>query len=143
MRLLEWPGVHHRWFILALAVWLCVSCTTDDLRGNYSEDRFLTVIALPLAGTTATRPADITCSGSLSLQSHTGDDISGTCVRLGCSGLLKATLDARGTFTGVVMPDGTASLSFTPEPLPVPDAVATKQGRKRTDLRLFIRELYR
>jgi hypothetical protein len=119
---------HDRWTVVVLAACLCMSCTTDDLGGEYSGDRFLTVIALPVPGTTATRPPDITCAGSLTVQSHTGDDISGTYVRLGCSGLLNPTLDARGTFTGVALADGTASLSFNPAPLPVPDAVTSSGG---------------
>lgn len=84
-----------------------------ELQGSYSASAFLTVLN---HRSTAGGVVETSCAGSLSIDSQVGEAIRGSFDRRGCTGFVQAA-DVHGTFYGSVLPDGTASLTFTEQPL--------------------------
>ena len=100
----------------------------DDRVGAYSGPAFLTVTAVPVAGTSATAGVNAVCAGTLRVESQDAGALRGTFERLRCSGLTNPAGDVRGTLSGAVLADGTATLTFSRAPLASSEAVTTSGG---------------
>ena len=109
-------------FVLFLA---CDGCHRGrEFEGSYSRMAFLTVVGR--WGPNGAGVAPTSCAGSMQINNETGEVIRGTFERRECAGLPRAA-DVHGTFSGIVLTDGTASVYFSEPPLS-PDEVFRSAG---------------
>jgi hypothetical protein len=98
------------------------------LEGDYFSPRLLTVTASPVPGTGARAVTPITCWGTIEIERQADDRVSGRFIRGPCVGLLNPTSDVRGTVSGRVTANGTATLVLSPAPLATSEAITTSGG---------------
>ncbi len=95
------------------------------LEGAYSGTAFVTVVGS--YGPTGAAVPPVSCAGTLTVESQTGEEIRGTFERRECAGL-SGVASVRGTFHGTALTDGTASVTFSEPPLETSEAFTSAGG---------------
>ena len=101
--------------ILCAAAAVAAGCSKGELVGTYASDTRLSVNSRMQA-----RPLivpEITCPITMHVTRHEETAISGTFERMACDHPARPTADARGTWSGFALPDGTATITFDRPPL--------------------------
>jgi hypothetical protein len=97
-----------------------------DLLGTYSGASFLSVDVVPVSGTTGTRGAPTACIGTIQIDRSDDGMLRGRFTRSDC--LPVRAPETQGELFGSVLPDGTATLTFSTPPLATSQAVRTSCG---------------
>lgn len=106
---------------------ILAGCTASDVPGPDERAGSLRVRIASLANPAVGIP-DVVCALTLRFDSREQASLRGTFHRGACTGLANPTADARGTFTGSMLSDGTARLTLSPAPLDTSEAVTTSGG---------------